>query len=206
MRFCLTSPTERSTLFRTKTQLVLPLASDAARAVTGSHRAAEDASNSVGEVVEAILGSLDELEMLIGVAKGEFKEESFQLPASRFVECPLGKAQRVCTSQVCVHRLTSFTIIHHRSPSFNRRSHRSSSNMPVTSVSTCVFYDSKMKSLLGVFYRRISPTTRIPRKDDNCTSAFTTRLRVARRFPMRISSLAKLRASNAILHCRASRH
>jgi len=48
---------------------------DAARAVTGSHRAAEDASNSVGEVVEAILGSLDELEMLIGVAKGEFKEE-----------------------------------------------------------------------------------------------------------------------------------
>ena len=78
---------------------------DAARAVTGSHRAAEDASNSVGEVVEAILGSLDELEMLIGVAKGEFKEESFQLPASRFVECPLGKAQRVCTSQVCVHRV-----------------------------------------------------------------------------------------------------
>ncbi|QDZ19630.1 hypothetical protein HOP50_03g21480 [Chloropicon primus] len=51
------------------------LSLDAAKAVTGSHQAAESASHSVENVVEAILGSLDELELLIGVAKGEFKEE-----------------------------------------------------------------------------------------------------------------------------------
>ena len=140
MRFCLTSPTERSTLFfRTKTQLVLPL---------------------------------DDL-WSVHLAKHK-----------GFVH--LKCVYIVCTSSS--NNSSKFCVKH------------------VISVSTCIFYDSKMKSLLGVFYRRISPTTRIPRKDDNCTSAFTTRLRVARRFPMRISSLAKLRASNAILHCRASRH
>merc|ERR1711897_70682 len=51
------------------------IALDVAKSVTGHHEAAEVASRRVENLVEAILASLDELEMLIGVAKGEFSEE-----------------------------------------------------------------------------------------------------------------------------------
>ena len=49
---------------------------DASRSVSqSSQRVASDASLAVENVVEAILGSLEELEMLVGVAASEFKEE-----------------------------------------------------------------------------------------------------------------------------------